>query len=100
VPEKLQPAICKILDDLAVEDTWETWQKADLLRMLAADKRSHLSHTPIWSFPWKTELEAVAHPPHRGPSLRCLGLDWWVSKTNAQKNTLPVRIVDALLRRI
>jgi hypothetical protein len=100
VPEKFQPAVRKVLDSLAVEDTWETWQKSELLKMLAADDRSHLSHTPIWSFPWNTELEAAGHTPHRGPSFRCLALDWWVSKTNAKKNTLPVRLADALLRRI
>jgi hypothetical protein len=100
VPEKFQPPVRKILDSLAVEDTWETWQKSELLKMLAADDRSHLSHTPIWSFPWNTELEAAGHTPHRGPSFRCLALDWWVSKTNAKKNTLPVRLADALLRRI
>jgi len=100
VPEEFQPEVRRVLDALAVQDTWETWQKADLFRMLAADKCSHLSHTPIWSFPWNTELEAAGHPPHRGASLRCLALDRWLSKTNTSINTLPVRIGDALLRRI
>jgi len=100
VPEKFQPAVRKVLDSLAVQDTWDTWHKTELLKILAADDRSRLSHTPIWSFPWNTELEAAGHPPHRRPSLRCLALAWWISKTNAKKGTLPVRVVDAVLRRI
>ena len=100
VPDSLKGAVRRVMDSIALADTWETWHRDEILRMLSGTGGSSLASAPIWDFPWDTEMAAAGLDCRVRQSRIGRILDWWASKTVARDKAIACRAVDAVLRRI
>jgi len=91
----------KILDSIDLDDSWDTWHKAEILKcFLEPQLLAKLRHAPIWDYPWDYERSNVSEVSRLRQSLRSYLLDEWVFRTRLNFRSPFVRLVDALLRRV
>jgi hypothetical protein len=100
VPDSLRPMVNDLVASMAVVDTWETWQRDEIVAMLERPGGQHLASAPIWNFPWEAELAARGRTCRVRQNLPGRVLDGWAAKTVGNKGSFLCRIVDAILCRV
>jgi glycosyltransferase involved in cell wall biosynthesis len=98
VPARYASVVRQLLDNVDLQDSWDTWHKAQILQILQSNSADKLRHAPIWGYPWKVEMSVLGKSLKVGPSLREILVDWWVSHTMKRRQRFAVRFVDSVLR--
>lgn len=87
------------LSELAALDSWETWQKEELIGFFEAGNGERLAKIDIWDFPWNIELIARGKGSVKLPDSVDRLFFFWVRTTQMRRHNLFVRLVDYLLRK-
>ena len=98
VSKEYETQIQSLLTHINREDTWDTWHKNEIIQMLSGTDLPALQNIDIWKYPWDLDLRAIGYYEEITPPLSHQIIFQWFRKTRKCKPTIPIRLIDRLLR--